>query len=590
MKKTTLLLTVILSLLLIVGMIACSNKEQTNDQTPTQGTTEPSGEQQPPHTHSYGEGTVTTAATYNAAGIKTYTCSCGEKKTESIPSLCPNAAQVVQGIQSSAEQTKKSYDFDITLNGQINVMGFTGNGNAVYSGKYRYDKTTSQLRFERTTSGNILYNTHEYIYSEGDSRVKVSLNKQNKVKNISISAANNEELNMFNLPFVEIIEALKADNLSDVKKDSSKPNYKFSAAMKFSSGFTPIEKLLTYVGVMGANISIKNVTFTNPQGGVKVYFNLTDDGKLADYTFAINVSFPISGQTVSITLDYQQKSSSTEITLPNIKNYISDSDQKSSLLSDINSAINAVKGSSAYSLDLTAENNFDAGWNKTAVVDKYISRMYKNTNDGRVDFNHSYLYKSHTEEDGKENFKYTVGNIQDGSVYMISRKGTNAQTPLPDVGINDRFDIHLTGMNIATNDVDFIYVVNNSDGSTTYNVFLKAATGTNVQKKICDLINSNEGDDVVPVENYFNENDYRLEECDCSFTVKSGKLVSALLKTELRYSPTDGDSVGSIVTLKNSITLSVNENLDKAQEYSAPKNVETKLGSYGLNNAKYYIQ
>ena len=64
MKKTTLLLTVILSLLLIVGMIACSNKEQTNDQTPTQGTTEPSGEQQPPHTHSYGEGTVTGKRTF----------------------------------------------------------------------------------------------------------------------------------------------------------------------------------------------------------------------------------------------------------------------------------------------------------------------------------------------------------------------------------------------------------------------------------------------------------------------------------------------------------------------------------------------
>ena len=38
-----------------------------------------------PHTHSWDSGKVTTAATCTSGGVRTYTCSCGETKTETIP-------------------------------------------------------------------------------------------------------------------------------------------------------------------------------------------------------------------------------------------------------------------------------------------------------------------------------------------------------------------------------------------------------------------------------------------------------------------------------------------------------------------------
>ncbi len=37
-----------------------------------------------PHEHEWGEGVVTTPATHTTAGVKTYTCPCGEQKTETI--------------------------------------------------------------------------------------------------------------------------------------------------------------------------------------------------------------------------------------------------------------------------------------------------------------------------------------------------------------------------------------------------------------------------------------------------------------------------------------------------------------------------
>lgn len=38
-----------------------------------------------PHEHSWGRGVVTKAPTCTAAGIRTYTCECGETMTETIP-------------------------------------------------------------------------------------------------------------------------------------------------------------------------------------------------------------------------------------------------------------------------------------------------------------------------------------------------------------------------------------------------------------------------------------------------------------------------------------------------------------------------
>lgn len=52
-------------------------------QSAPSSTPEPSQPQA--HTHNFGSGSVTTAATCTSNGVKTYTCSCGEIRTESIP-------------------------------------------------------------------------------------------------------------------------------------------------------------------------------------------------------------------------------------------------------------------------------------------------------------------------------------------------------------------------------------------------------------------------------------------------------------------------------------------------------------------------
>lgn len=607
MKKFSKILVFLFVVLLGVSLFACGSKENTEEipqetknqssgekqpSTPVGQTETPGGDQNesvtPPHQHTWDSGTVTQEPTYNKNGVRTYTCSCGQTRTEKVPMLTPTAKQAAEAREAATEQSIQNYDFSIELAAQITVYGYSGSANATYDGKYRFNKENGDLKFYRETGGNLLFNSKEYIYTQGDSRLKVTMDKNNTAKKVAVSPKEDDELNMLNLPFVKVVDLLEEENLTNVKRDSTVAGYDFSANMKFSSDYAPIKMLLNKVGAMGANIAIKDVTFTNPQEGVKLHFNLTDDGKMFDFFYTFVVSFPIQGQNVQLNISYKNAKATQVITLPDTSGLHSDATTISQKLSEIQTAVNAVKTSSSYSLDMTAKNDFDAGWNSSAIVDKYVARMYKNTNGDRVDFNHSFMYKSHTEEDGKESFKYTVGNIQDGTVYEISRKGSNSNRELTGVTVDTSFDYLTSILNVATNDIDFIQTKNVS-GAVEYHIYLKDSANTSLQQAICDILNANTGDGVLPVENYFNSSDYDLFGGSFVVTVKNGKLVGCSVETEMRYTPVGGNYTDDVITLKNSVELTVNENADKAKEYTAPKSVDTQIGSIGLNNAKYYI-
>ena len=591
MKNSIKIAVFMLIFALLLSFAACSdNKDGESEQTPenlenNSGTQTPT---EPPHTHSYGTAVTTKAATYNAAGETTATCSCGATKKETISSLIPTTAVVADGIAVVKNSSSQAYDFNIGAVGNVSLFGYTGSADAQYSGKYRYDSASDSLRFYRRTSGKLLMEANEYIYTQGDTRMKVKTTTTGQVKKVELAPKTDDELNMLNLPFIKLVHALGADNMSAITKNASGA-YKFKTTIQITSSFSPVNKLLSAVSKLGENITIKNVTFSNPQNGITLLFNVNDEGVLTDFTYDFEVSFPISSASATLKLTYTQTASSTAINMPNVSAFVSDASTLSTAINNVSSAINAVKNSDTYSLDMTAVNDFDAGWNRKAIVDKYIGRMYKNVNEGRTDFNHSYKYKAHTEEDGQEGFAYTVGNIQDGTVYEIGRKGRNTQVSLDGVTVDTRFAI-MTGMAMLTaSDVDFVSQKTNADGSVTYTFFTKNSATYALQQQIADLINSNTGEGVVPVENYFDSEDYKIVSADFTATVKNGKLVSFNADIEMKYTPTGGSYTDSRVTLKNTVALTVNENLDKASEYSAPKNVETKLLSLGLNNSKYYI-
>jgi hypothetical protein len=205
-----------------------------------------------------------------------------------------------------------------------------------------------------------------------------------------------------------------------------------------------------------------------------------------------------------------------------------------------------------------------------------------------VYFNHSYEYKAHHETDGAETYKYTLGNVigDDAGVYLVSRKGSNSVDEAEgSYSADTQFDLLTSMAKINAADVDCIKLVE-KDGETVYKVYLNKSAAKSIQKSIIDIINSNDAEGVVDVTNYMDLEEYVFEEAVVEVKYLNGELVSIECETEVNYTPIGGDYTEYNVTLKNSISLEINAELEKAEEYKAP----TSTGKLaGIGASKYYL-
>lgn len=495
------------------------------------------------------------------------------------------AQRVVTARQNSVNDTQQNYDFKINMSGS--VYGATANAN--YDGSYRYNSQTQELKFKRVTSGALLYDAIEYIYNTGSSKIKLNANEDGVVSRMSVVPQEDEGLNLLNIPFSALVNHIEANNLSNIEKLTGE-EYQYRATLALASDNETIQKLFDVIGGLGMNIAIKDVEFSNPAAGIDFYFSMNADKTLlTSFKYSANISIPLKGVPVVFAVNYEQEDNNSTITIPSTAGLITTQAGITAELNTINNAIATLKNSSSYSLDVEARNEFDPGWSTLAIVDKYIARMYKNTNEGRVDFNHSYEYKAHSEEDGAETYKYTLANIQDGSVHLVSRKGSNVITAADGFTVNTQFDYLFNSAMVELADIDCIKKVEKG-GSVFYYIYTKTSKTLSIKDTVTDMINSNDAVGVVDVNNYFNSSSYDIKEAEVVVEMVAGNIVNISVETDISYVPVSGEYSEDVVTLTNSIEITVNDKATDAADYEAPKNTETSLlGGLGLNNAKYYI-
>lgn len=528
-------------------------------------------------------GTYNATATVSAEGYKETTY----RATLKIDP--PTAETVVAARATAVDSAKENYDFRLHLKGSVNLGGFSGAANGYYDGKYRFDKGTSELSFERTTSGILFYDSTEYIKTEGDSRIKLKTNDKGAVKSISVIPKEEEGITMVNLPFVKIADSLKASYFSEISL-SDNDNYKFMAKLNFVDD-SVTAGILGVLGKSDTKISIGNVAFTNPCE-LKFYFNLDSAMTLNEFAFGAEIEFPIKGVQAGFSVMYYQHNGTGEVVMPSTVGLaVTESDIQREL-DVINGAFATLRDSDVYSLEAAARNEFDPGWNVSATVDKYSATIFKNTyeldSNNFVAFNHSYECKTHLEDESTETYKYTLGNIQDGTVYKVSRTGKNSGEIVEGISVATQTDYFLNNFIYDVSDVDCIRKTV-KDGTTVYEVYLTDSNTIAVNETVADLINVNEEEGVKKVDNYFNKTKYDINDSCVTIEINNGEIANAEVKTKIRYNPTTNDYQDQIITLTDSIALTVNGKKDKATDYKAPKNFETKIGSFGLNNAKFYI-
>ncbi|MBO5277604.1 MAG: hypothetical protein J6B05_03005 [Clostridia bacterium] len=478
----------------------------------------------------------------------------------------PTKKEVVEAREREVEKTEQGYDFIFNLTGVVSALGYDVAVEANYDGAYRYNKETGALSFKRVTSGLLLYDSTEYVYSSNDQQIKVVMNEKNDVKKVEIIPNEELGLTLINQPIVAIIDGLAEENIVEVQ-ESTLAGYSYETKITLASDNALLQKLYGVVGGLGANISLKGVTFDNPLGGISLYFNLTD-GKLSDLKISTDVNVPIGGTDTVLTLTYEQKSATKPIEVPSTSGLILAQADVQAELNKINSAITSLKQADSYSLDIKAENQLDPAWNKIATTDSYIGRLYKNTVDGAVNFNHSYKYKAHHEEDGAEAYEYAVGNVTSGEVYLASYKGSNTYTKMENVTVDTQFDYMVAPILQKTENIDCLKTVK-SGTTETYTLYLNKKGTSALQDTIVDLINSNEAEGVVDVNNYL-ASEYMIKNAEIVVVIENGTLKTVECLTELKYPPTGGEFTEYNVTLTNKISFAINENIDKAEKYKAP--------------------
>lgn len=471
-------------------------------------------------------------------------------------------SQVVSAIQSFAEEDEQNYDFTLNLAGNVSVGPVhSPNANATYECNYRYNAATGDLAFKRVTSGVLLYDSIEYIYSSGSSRVTVKMNGDNEVKKTVVDYKD-DELKLINRPFTALLNSLPSNGIADITGS----NGRYTSHLNLSSDNSVLNTICNILGKLDTSINLKGVTFTNPVSGIVFDFAMAG-GVVSEFTLKAGISVPVSAASVNLDLTYSQRMNSAPVRIPNIDGLMTSNSEIAAELGVINAALEGVGDSEAYSLDFEAVNEMDPAWNVIATKDSYKGRLYRNA-DG---FNHSYEYHSHHEEDGRETYKYTIGNTtRDGKTYLRSRKGSDTVTELENVTADTQFDLLTRHFIHTASDVDCLKKVT-KDETTTYTIYLKDSIVAQMSEEIVAFLNTNEADGVVDIENYFNENDYTIKDATLTVVMEGDAVVSMELDTEIKYNPTAGEYTENNVSLKNQLVLKVNDRLDKAQKYEVPK-------------------
>lgn len=504
--------------------------------------------------------------------------------------VLPTKAEIVSARQNALAETVQKYDYALDLRGDFSILGLGTGLSGKYEGFYRYDTANDDLLFKRTTSGALLYDSTEYIFTSGNTQIKMKMDG-NEVKKISVETPEDQNITMINLPVVAIVDSLKEGNISNIKalKNSQ---YAYSCSVQLENSNVVFKTLNKVFEKLGSGVSFNGITVSTNVSTLD--FNIKNN-KLNDFKLAFQMIIGVKNVNVALTVIYTQNDTTRNFVIPNVSgDFVYKTNDIQRELTTIESALENLKNDDAYSLDLTAENKFDPGWNKLSINDSYTAKMFKNTVDDTAWFNHSYCYKAHSEKDGKESYKYTLGNVngkddENQGTWLISRKSSNTQTKVDNVTADTQFDFLTSILKLKTTDIDCIKKIT-SGSETIYTLQLGRNGADTIQSKIVSMINTNKYDDeVIEVNNYFNTNNI-IKNAEIKIVIKDGKIASATCDTKLCYTPVGGEYDEFNITLNNTVELIVNKDLDKAQKYSAPTKVKGTL-SWGknLNDHEYYI-
>lgn len=492
------------------------------------------------------------------------------------------ADEVINAIVNTNFENNQNNDFKIILVATINVGDSVGRIQGNYDVNYRYDKISNELIIKRVASGELFNMSTEYISVTESAITRITVDEKGIAKKVAISAPNVDELYLYNNPFKAIIDHIDANNLLNIIKLNG--DYMYKANLVLAENNKYLLQALDAIRMMKTIVDMSKVSISNLAKGFDFYFNMNVDKLIiTEFRLCVDLDFSIKGIDTKLAFAYEQRANIFSIQLPETNDIITDLESIAKELDNVISALNVVKKSATYSLELEATNQIVSRRNYKTDICKFNSRLIKNTNDKKVVFKQTCECQSHLKEGKIDEYKYTYGNIEDGSTYLVMETSSNEVQAIENISANTQYDYMVSVANIYADSIDCIKKSVNKDGIIIYNFYINNDAALSAKDKISEVFNHNIADETTYIEKYFNENNYMIDNSVMVVEMIDSEIKSIAVDNRIKYYPTDGDYLNEQITLINCTNIKFNTYFHKAAKYKAPKNATELLIEYGTS-------
>lgn len=493
------------------------------------------------------------------------------------------ADEVINAIVDTNFKGNQNNDFKIILVATINIGDSVGRIQGNYDVNYRYDKISNELIIKRVANGELFNMSTEYISATESAITRITVDEKGIAKKVAISPQNGDELYLYNNPFKAIIDHIDANNLLNIIKLNGDYIYKANLVLPENNKY--LLQALSAIRKMKTTVDISKVSISNLAKGLDFYFNMNaDKSKITEFRLCADLDFSIKGIDTKLAFAYEQRANLLNIQLPETNDIITDSESIAKELGNVMSALNVVKKSATYSLELEATNQIVSRRNYKTDICKFNSRLIKNTNDKKIVFKQTCECQSHLKAGKLAKYKYTYGNIDDGSVYLVMKTSANEAKPIENISVNTQFDYMVSVASIYADSIDCVKKTVNKDGIIIYCFYINKDAALSIKDKISEVFSPIITDETISIEDFFNENNYMAENSVMVVEMVDSEIKSIAVENTIKYYPTDGDFIDEQITLLNCININFNTYFHKATKYKAPKDTTELLREYGTSD------
>jgi uncharacterized repeat protein (TIGR02543 family) len=309
-----------------------------------------------------------------------------------------------------------SYNSNLSINISYSALSYSGSGS--YTGVSSYNPSAEASYYEKIAYTGLLFSnhtTHEYL--KNNSLVTIKVDDEDKVTSYK---AESKEAG-YKYDSSSFAKALFSYSKDDIKSVDLSTDGKYE--IKSKQGFSSIAKTVLsnvnnkYVEMIVGELPETESSYHN-------YVTFSSDETIKDYSYSFTIT--VKGITLAFSygLEFTSANKASPITLPTFSGLATSSEEISTKLTSLSSAISSYKSSATSSYDFSVKTGIDfASTNEinATIKGKALRAVnngvtyFNNTTEVDSDFKNSDLYK----DNGAEDYKRTRGKIASGAVYDV---------------------------------------------------------------------------------------------------------------------------------------------------------------------------